>query len=215
MLVEKLRSGNKIENMLRMIRQLRSDYKPRFKKAKKCVNFKDKIQTLIEKNIPWQDFAMAIRKISNEEYNNFLLNIEQLKLKRNMKEYFLKIRFYSEITKSAAVMNNLEENVPSEDMVNLITDKIEIDNKVLHKYTKMCDDKGKKEIYPTVGGTMIVHPSEVMSALDNINYEKATSWDYIPGLAYKEIYKLKDKKPEEYESVCIGIGELLTELLGR
>ena len=57
----------------------------------------------------------------------------------------MKMRFYSEINRSASVMTDLEEFVPDDDMVNLMTSKLEIDDKVYLKYSAMFDDKGVKE----------------------------------------------------------------------
>ena len=78
----------------------------------------------------------------------------------------------------------------------------------------MFDDKGTKEIYPPTNRvTMIVNDWEVSNAFNNISFEKATSWDYIPGLAFKEIYNLKKKDKGTFDRCCSGIAVLLTELL--
>jgi hypothetical protein len=212
---ECLKDENRLDKLSEMIKTLRVKHKPKCKKAKKCLTFKDKIKTLLDKKYDWKEFGKAITKLSSEEYNNFLVDVEKLKLKKNMKEYFFKLRFYSQLTGSAGVMKELEEIDLSEDMINLITDKIEMDDKVFPKYAKMFDDKGIKEVYPNRGEIMNIDFNEIGEALDNINFEKATSWDYIPGLAYREIYKLKTTAPEEFKSTCQNIADLLNELLSR
>ena len=60
---------------------------------------------------------------------------------------------------------------------------------------------------------MAVQGWEVSNALNNISFDKATSWDYIPGTAFREIYGLKKKDLISFDKCCEGIAELLTELL--
>ncbi len=67
----------------------------------------------------WKQLGNSIIKLSNEEYNNFMVDIADLKHKRNLKEYFLRLRFYSEISKVAFVLSDLEDNVPTEDMAQI------------------------------------------------------------------------------------------------
>ena len=51
---------------------------------------------------------------------------------------------------------------------------------------------------------------EVVKALENISFEKATSWDYIPGLAYKKIYEIRKSNLEVFEDICKNLADLLT-----
>jgi len=60
---------------------------------------------------------------------------------------------------------------------------------------------------------MIVNEWEVSNALGRIAFDKAISWDYVLGLAYKELLKLKTKDKSTYDNFCMGIAELFTELL--
>jgi len=50
------------------------------------------------------------------------------------------MRFYSQISKSASVLSDLEEYIPSEEMIDLITNKLEIDDIVYGKYSRMFGD---------------------------------------------------------------------------
>jgi hypothetical protein len=95
-----------------------------------------------------------------------MLKIADLKLKRNLKEYFMKLRFYSEISKSASMMTELEEYIPEDDMIGLVTSKLDIDDRVYGKYSKIFNDRGTKEVCPLVNITMVVHDSEVSNALN-------------------------------------------------
>lgn len=213
-LIEIFTGQNGIKDLVYLVNELREKYKPKCKKVKKCFTFKDIVERLISEKANWKEFGKAIRKISNEEYSNFMLDIADLKIKRNLKEYFMKMRFYSEISRSASTMTNLEEIIPDEDMINLITSKIEIDEKVYDKYSKMFDDNGTKEIYPPINQeTMTINDWEIAIAFNNISFEKAISWDYIPGISFKDIYNLKDKDKISFDKCCNGIAKLLTELL--
>jgi hypothetical protein len=178
------------------------------------VLFKDKIISLMKEN-NWKEFADAVRRISQVDYNNFMLELGDLKAKRNLKEFFIKIIFFSEINKSAGILNNLEEYIPDESMIKLLTNKIEIDEKVQEKYSKIFGDKGIKEIYPNEDDMMILQGHEVANALSNISFEKATSWDYIPGQAFKELYNIKKTCASKFQAICKNIAELLTDLLSR
>jgi len=99
-------------------------------------------------------------------------------------------------------------------MIDLITSKLEIDDKVYCKYSRMFGDEGTKELYPVKNKvTMIVNDWEVYNALGRIAFDKAISWDYVPGLAYKDLLNLKTKDKSTYDNCCRGIAKLLTELL--
>jgi len=111
------------------------------------------------------------------------------------------MRFYSQISKSVLVLSDLEEYVPSEEMIDLITTKLEIDDKVYGKYSRMFGDQVTKEEYPVENKvTMIINDWEVSSALDRIAFDKAISWDYVPGLGYKELLNLKTIDKSTYDN---------------
>ena len=205
---------DRLNPLIDMVKELRVKYKPRCRMVKKCYTFKEKVRSLVEGKADWKQFGDAIRRISREQYSDFMLNIGGLKLKRNLKEYFMKMRFYSEISKSAGTFTDLEEYVPDEDMISLITSKLEIDDKVYEKYSKLFDDKGEKKLYLIEEGTtIVVNGWEVSNALENISFEKAISWDYIPGAAFKEIFNLKANDRAAFDECCSGIASLLSELL--
>ncbi len=207
------RSGKACE-LIALVAEMRKKYGPRYKKVKKCYTFKEKVKCLLRSGTERNQFGSAIRKLSYEEYNNFLFEIADLKLKRNLKEYFMKMRFFSQISKSASVLSDLEEYIPSEGMIDLITSKLEIDDKVYGKYSRMFGDEGTKEVYPVENKVaMIVNDWEVANALVRIAFDKDISSDYLPGLAYKELLNLKTGDKSTYNNCCKGLAELLTELL--
>ena len=213
-LVDIFTNDNGLKKLTSMVSELRKKYGPRCKKVKKCYTFKEKVKSLVKEKSSWKEFGDAIRKISKEEYSNFMLEIADLKLKKNLKEYFMKMRFYSEISRSASTMTDLEEYNDEEDMIDLITNKIDIDDRVYQKYSRMFDDAGEKDIYPIEGEmTMKINDWEVSNAFDNISFDKATSWDYIPGAAFKEVYNLKKTDRISFDKCCLGISRLLTEML--
>jgi hypothetical protein len=144
-----------------------------------------------------------------------MCNFEKLQLSRNTKEYFLKLRFYSQINKSVEIMKNLEQHDENEDMWEVLTDKIEIDDKVLEKYRVMFEDKGVKENYEVLTKCIEIEGHEVESALENINFDKATSWDYIPGEVYKLICKDGKKDRKIFKGICNNLAGLMNQLLER
>ena len=42
-IIEAMRKENKVEELTKVIKELRQKYKPRCKKANKCISFKDKV----------------------------------------------------------------------------------------------------------------------------------------------------------------------------
>ena len=60
-----------------------------------------------------------IMRINNLEYRSFLKRIKQCKLKNNTKEYFLLLRFYSELNRNVDILKDLE--IKNEDNEVMIT----------------------------------------------------------------------------------------------
>jgi len=108
-LIDIFSRSSKACKLIALVAEMRKKYGPRCKKVKKCYTFKEKVKCLLKSRTNWKQFGSDIRKLSNEEYNNFLLEIADLYLKRNLKEYFMKMRFYSQISKSVSVLSDLEE----------------------------------------------------------------------------------------------------------
>lgn len=209
-LVKALEQSNKIQAVVDLVRDLRKKYRPRCKKVSKNVTFREKVTNIINdesiKN-KWDILGKTIRKLSNEEYNNFMCDIEKLNLKRNWKEYFLKLRFYSEINRSSEIMKNLEIYDKEEDLLEILTEKALIDNKVSEKYRRMFEDGGTKEIYKNETNGVDFTAAEVRAAMENLSYDKATSWDYIPGEVFKLIHK--ENNEATYRNIASFINQLM------
>ncbi len=58
----------------------------------------------------------------------------------------------------------------------------------------------------------MVNDREISNAHGNIAFDKAISWDNVPGLAYKEIQELIVKDKVKYERYLEGIAGLFTTL---
>lgn len=218
-LLRVLKMPNKVEALVSMVRQLRDRYKPRCKKVAKSVMFREKITELLNdketrnKKDFWGHLGKMIRKLSNEEYNNFMCDIENLNMKRNLKEYFLKMRFYSEINKSSEIMKNLEIHHKEEEILEVMTEKSDIDDKVLIKYKAMFEDRNRKEHYPSDTPGVEFKAEEIAAAMESVAFDKATSFDYIPGEVFKLLYEESKTHPRVYMENCKNIAELLNQLM--
>ena len=80
--------GCEVEMMTILVWYLRERYKPKCKKAKKCTTFKEKVKASIEKKNTWKDFSDSLRRLTNEEYNTFLSEIDDLRMKRNKRVFY-------------------------------------------------------------------------------------------------------------------------------
>jgi hypothetical protein len=224
---------NKVNKLKNFIKSLRKDYKPRCKKKKISFELKDMIKELIDSTSQrnpefWKKLSKMISSSSSEDYNRFMLSISELQnhdkeketgkkgvFSKNLKEFYLKIRFYTQINKSAGIMNNLEIHHEDEEMMELLTNKFEIDDKVVAKYKSQFRDNGVKDIHETIGPCITITGPDISFAMETIAYEKATSWDYIPGKVFKIIYDMKKRDPKKSELVSMQIANLLNDLLSE
>ncbi len=55
-------------------------------------------------------FKKIINRHINENFNIFLKELKNLRIKNNVKEYFLKLRFYTFINKNTDILKNMKIN---------------------------------------------------------------------------------------------------------
>lgn len=193
-LITALNSADKLGNLVNITKKLREKNKPKNKKAFAGYSKKKEIVDLLKickkkkdrENV--NELKKKIKNLSNEEYNNFLSEFEKLKISRNSKEYFLRLRFYSQINKSSEILRNLSCEKDEDGFTEILTDKYAIDEKLQNKYMEAFEDHGYKETYESsIERNLDITGSEVGKALDKLNLKKAISWDLIPGESYVKI----------------------------
>jgi hypothetical protein len=185
-MIEALTHEVKTPNMIRLVRNLRMENKPNkiryrshFKVIEKLVGVKD-----------WETIKSIIKNANTESFTEFMSCFEKLKLSRRDREYFARLRFYTELARDVNILEDLSIcDSTGEELVT--TDRIVIDYEVNKKYLKLFRGNNGKDILPLIGnGEVITYtPGMVLQALCSLNLDKATSWDFIPGKSYEAIKK--------------------------
>ena len=187
--------------MIELIRSQRNEYQPIPKKTK--TYFK-----IIEGMLRSKDKEITKKLIRNSNRGNFLefMNcFEELKATRRDKEYFVRLRFYSDLNSNVGILNSI--CIKSNDGEEIISNDQNVINKIVYeKYSKLfnsTDDRVKLINSPSV---FMYTETMIIEALKSINLNKATSWDCIPGISYKNI--LKDQKL--IKAMTVFINSLIT-----
>ena len=111
------------------------------------------------------------------------------KINSNIKEYFLKLRFYTFINKNTDILKNMKIND------KIVMDKKLINEEINKKYKTLLGDKGYKEYYFNKNDNVIdINATDVQYAIKKVVKNKAVSWDLIPGKAIKNAINLIKKK---------------------
>jgi hypothetical protein len=197
-----------------MIKLLRNKYKPRLKKTRHWFHFTSGIQKYLteEKNQKWEDLSTVIMKASTEAYHTFLSKFEEMKINNLTREYFLRLRFYTELNKTTEPIKDLEVLLPGGE-IGVTQDRFEIDDKLLQKYKTLYKDKGSKDPYHNFPHDPILFRKEdVLEAMEEISFNKATGWDYIPGETLKLINNLKKDNLSEYLEFGNNMAKFYNEL---
>ena len=178
--------------MIKFIKELNKKYKPRVKKINKGCLFLNKIDKFnkinnnknnninnMNNNNNYNDFKNFINRMNNQEYSSFIKKINELNINKNKKEYFQRLRFYSEINKNVDILKNLEI-ITDNNEIKLEINKDNIDKKIIEKYNNMLNNNGYKIKYNYKNFYIILQPYEILDSLNKINTNKAVSFDYIP-----------------------------------
>ena len=141
----------------------------------------------------------AINKIIKrhrvEKWELFLKELYELRVANNVKEYFLRLKFYTYINKNTDILKNLKITKNGTEIITL--NKEEINNEILKKYKDLLGDKGYKDIYYTINDKVItINKDDIKYAHENVIRNKAVSWDLIPGISLKNAIK-----PEYYDII--------------
>ena len=149
----------------------------------------------LQKKGDFYTISKIIHKHRTENWELFLKELYDLRVKNNVKEYFLRLRFYTVINKNTDILKNLK--IQKDELEIITLDKEEINNAVIAKYKDLLGDKGFKEIYSNINDkTITIDDNDIKYAHKNVIKNKAVSWDLIPGISLKNAIK-----PEYYNII--------------
>ena len=177
--------GSLASNLTNFIKLQARIYKKRVKKQRNEFFIHNKIKNYLEssKKIDYVYLKKMINRCSQDSYGLFLAQFEKLKTERKVKEYYSKLRFYSDLNKRTEIIKDIM--VDGIDGPEISQDTYEINKKLLKKYQQVFEDFGKKNILHHGPASIVFTEEEIKSALDLINTNKATGPDLIPGAALK------------------------------
>ena len=143
-----------------------------------------------------------IHKIKIDNWKKFLEELVQLKVGNNVKEYFLRMKFYTDISRNVSILNNLKIKKNGKTIITI--NKNEINNEVKNKYKDLFGDNGTKNIYIKSGikKDLVITKEEVENSFKEAAKDKAVSWDLIPGICLKELYKAQKENSLIYEKLA-------------
>ena len=214
-LMSVLRSESVVPNLVNMIKLARTKYKPSAKGRRNIFQISERVKDFVKnkEKATWNDLAKVVSKTSSEEYHAFMSKFEEIKLNGNMREYFLRMRFYADINKKTDLLKDLVDEQKGEECI--IDEQVEIDSRVIKKYKALMKDFGVKEKYDRELGDdcpkLTFSADEVRKAMEKTSFDKATGWDFIPG----EVFKLIMKDVKLFDEFCERAATLFTELINR
>ena len=118
--------------------------------------------------------------MSNIEYSSFIKILVDLLIDNRKKEFFQRIRFYSNLNKNVDILKDLELITEDNEIKVEINQDI-IESKVREKYIKMLRDNGYKEKYDYKNEFIKFYPDDILRGINLINPDKDISFDYLPG----------------------------------
>ena len=80
-----------------------------------------------------------MRRTNIEGYHSYLKELPIFKQSDKIKEYYLRVRFYSEITNSTRLLTKLaDKREEGDEEVNVIEDRAEICKRLVKKFRELC-----------------------------------------------------------------------------
>ena len=214
-LIKSLENKDKVKSVVELIRQLNNNYKPRVKKINKGCVFLNKIDNYnkkFKKGQSFDNFAKYITHMSNIEYSSFIKILVDLLIDNRKKEFFQRIRFYSNLNKNVDILKDLEL-ITEDNEIKVEVNQDIIENKVREKYIKMLRDNGYKEKYNYKNEFIKFYTDDILRAINLINPDKAISFDYLPGKFLNIINKILNK--EEYMRFIYKLTDFYNELINN
>ena len=204
-----LTESNPTEGLLGFMSDLTKIYRPKVRRHRNVFNLAEKHAASIQEaeKDSYERVRQVIRRIRTSDWNGYLSKLSELKLDRRIKEYFLRVRFYTELDRNTGPLRDLEE-LGEFGSSRIIRDKFSINSRICKKYRTMLGDNGSKMFYYRGGPVLLIQDYELYKAFDLVSMDKAVSWDLIPG---KSISSLKNKN--NYLEIIIKLTNVLNEIL--
>jgi len=145
-----------------------------------------------------------LRSCNSEGFFQFLSCFESLKASRRDKEYFVRLRFYSELNKNSEPLSDLVVYDPTWGKV-VSTDKETMNAEIALKYRELFEDRAGKIRLPLLDNSVIFYTDKlVLEALNKLDLTKAISWDLIPGKSFNIF-----KKPENIGFLTNALNKII------
>jgi hypothetical protein len=209
-LVRAILSHDPLSSLLHHISDLRRAYKPRVITPVNIFNVNEKIKSALEEGkVDWKRLNRLIRRIKTEEYSAFLEGIEGLKMNRNNREYFLKIRFYTHINANTDILREIEL-----DSGEIVTERSEIDLLLYNKYVRMFSARERYEYIYDQSNLVKVNAGDVEMGLLKMSTGKAVSGDMLCDVSVKLILDLRRSDIDGYKRILEGLATLVSQILG-
>jgi hypothetical protein len=103
-----------------------------------------------------------------------MLRLNDLRIDRKIKEYFLRARFYTELDKNVGLVHDLEELDSNGELV-LIRNRYGINQRIFKKYKTMLGDNRVKNKYYQNTSVIEIKDYELVKAFENVSVDKAVS----------------------------------------
>ena len=145
-----------------------------------------------------------IHRIKIDNWKQFLEELVKLKVSNNVKEYFLRMKFYTDIGRNVSILNNLKIKKNGKTIITI--NKNEINTEVKNKYKDLFGDKGTKNNYinPSIKKNLIVTKEEVENSFKEAAKDKAVSWDLIFNIFNRYIkFNAIPKKIKTFRLLCL------------
>ena len=188
-LISALKDDDPVQSLVDLVLKLRTKFKPVQMKVKS--HFK-----VIEKLHGVKDFLemrKIITKCSKEDFKQYMSCLVELKATRKTKEYFARMRFYSELNKDVGILENM--TIEDKEFGKTVSNDRQVINKaVSEKYQELFESGVMKKTYPPIGDRILYYNEGMINeALKEFNLSKATSWDLIPGKSWEQFKDNKEK----------------------
>ncbi len=182
-IVERLKTAMTQESVdtsvIELIRKLGEEYGPQPRRLRSKFRTIEQIETMT-----WLEKRKHLKNMSKESFTTFMEKVGESVGKKNVKEFYLRMRFYTDLNKNTAPLTNIETLDENGVTVSSYDSKI-INEEVSKKYRTLFGCKGTKVMTEYLSNSFRQYDEQdIKSALYALDLSKATSWDMIPGKAF-------------------------------
>ena len=199
-LLDSVKRNDPVAGIADLVTELGKKYPPRAMKVKSHFKVVERLKGMKD----WEAIRRLLKSCSTENFLQFLACFETLKATRRDKEYFVRLRFYSELNKNTDTLSDLVINDPVWGKI-VTTDKETMNAEIASKYKELFKDKAGKVSLPLLDNTVIYYTDELVTeALKRLDLSKAISWDLIPGKSFNIF-----KKPENIKFLTSALNKII------